>query len=128
MNPSCIADRLHSPASDKAANLPPTISPNQGLPPLPTSFSSSLLVPGATIYECISALLSCHITSCTHRQSTLTVLELIIFQTPSFHPLFYTINLVTQALSAVIFFSTIFSKSGGDIELIVFSTTTYKKS
>lgn len=93
-NPGCTADSLPSLALDKPPTLPPTLSPQQAPspthpfpPPRPPPHSNPL-VPGATICEFISALtalLSCHIASCTQRQSTITVLGLIIFHTPSFH-------------------------------------------
>lgn len=90
-NPGCTADSLPSLALDKPPTLPPTLSPQQALSPthpFPPPPPPNPLVPGATICEFISALtalLSCHIASCTHRQSTITVLGLIIFHTPSFH-------------------------------------------
>lgn len=71
------------------------LTPSHLLPPNP-------LVPGATICEFISALtalLGCHIASCTHRQSTITVLGLFIFHTPSFH-----LPLYRHAMLPTVFF------------------------
>lgn len=86
-NPGCTAESLPSLALDN----PPTLRslPIMHCHPLtPSHLPPNPLVPGATICEFISALtvlLSCHIASCTRRQSTITVLGLFIFHTPSFH-------------------------------------------
>ena len=103
-NPGCTADSSPWLALDNPLNLPLALpplyapSPTHPFPPPPPD----PLVPGATICEFISALtalLGCHIASCTHRQSTITVLGLFIFHTPSFH-----LPLYRHAMLPTVFF------------------------
>lgn len=100
-NPGCTADSLPSLALDNPPTIPPSPACTVTHSPLPTS-PPNPLVPGATICEFISALtalLSCHIASCTRRQSTITVLGPFIFHTPSFHlPLYRHATLPTFSL------------------------------
>lgn len=88
-NSGCAANTVVYPGSlliTSQPSLPPSVATPHPHPTAPPSPNPRL--PGATICEFISALaalLSCHIASRTRRQSTITVLGLFIFHTPSFH-------------------------------------------